>query len=348
MMIGDGCSALGVIYILIAMIRGNASLLEICIGVSISAVFSALLQPAYMATITDLLDKDEFSKANGLVSVAGNARYLFSPLIAGLLLAVSNIKLLLVIDICTFFLTVISCAVVRKGTPTNAVDKKEPFIKSLKEGWNVIVTTEGILAVVIIAAFISLMLSVFQVLAEPFILSFADAKTLGVAETVCAVGMLASAIVLGVKGIKSGFVNKLAVSFIFAGIAIFGFGMFNNIVVACACGFLFFAMLPIANNSLDYLVRTNIPDEVQGRAWGVIGFISNLGCVIAYASSGVLADTIGNVTGLGVGRGSALVMQVAGICLIIIAVSIFGMKSIKKLETEPIVTESVNPVQDIA
>ena len=138
MMIGDGCSALGVIYILIAMIRGNASLLEICIGVSISAVFSALLQPAYMATITDLLDKDEFSKANGLVSVAGNVRYLFSPLIAGLLLAVSNIKLLLVIDICTFFLTVISCAVVRRGTPTNATDKKEPFIKSLKEGWNVI------------------------------------------------------------------------------------------------------------------------------------------------------------------------------------------------------------------
>lgn len=348
MMIGDGCSALGVIYILIAMIRGNASLLEICIGVSISAVFSALLQPAYMATITDLLDKDEFSKANGLVSVAGNARYLFSPLIAGLLLAVSNIKLLLVIDICTFFLTVISCAVVRRGTPTNATDKKEPFIKSLKEGWNVIVTTEGILAVVIIAAFISLMISVFQVLAEPFILSFADAKTLGVAETMCAVGMLVSAIVLGVKGIKSGFVNKLAVSFIFAGIAIFGFGMVNNIVVVCACGFLFFAMLPIANNSLDYLVRTNISDEVQGRAWGVIGFISNLGCVIAYASSGVLADTIGYVTGLGVGRGSALVMQVAGICLIIIAVSIFGMKSIRKLETEPVVTDSVNPVQDIA
>ncbi len=348
MMIGDGCSALGVIYILIAMISGDAGLLKICIGVSISAVFSALLQPAYMATITDLLDKDEFSKANGLVSVAGNARYLFSPLIAGLLLAVSDIKLLLVIDICTFFLTVISCAVVRKGTPTNATDKKEPFIKSLKEGWNVIVTTEGILAVVIIAAFISLMLSVFQVLAEPFILSFADAKTLGVAETVCAVGMLMSAIILGIKGIKSGFVNKLAVSFIFAGIAIFGFGMINNIVVACACGFLFFAMLPIANNSLDYLVRTNIPDEVQGRAWGVIGFISNLGCVIAYASSGVLADTVGNVTGLGVGRGSALVMQVAGICLILIAVSIFGMKSIKKLETDPVVTGSDEPAQDVA
>ncbi len=348
MMIGDGCSALGVIYILIAMISGDAGLLKICIGVSISAVFSALLQPAYMATITDLLDKDEFSKANGLVSVAGNARYLFSPLIAGLLLAVSDIKLLLVIDICTFFLTVISCAVVRKGTPTNATDKKEPFGKSLKEGWNVIVTTEGILAVVIIAAFISLMLSVFQVLAEPFILSFADAKTLGVAETVCAVGMLMSAIILGIKGIKRGFVNKLAVSFIFAGIAIFGFGMINNIVVACSCGFLFFAMLPIANNSLDYLVRTNISDEVQGRAWGVIGFISNLGCVIAYASSGVLADTIGNVTGLGVGRGSALVMQVAGVCLIIIAVSIFEMKSIKKLETDPVVTGSDEPAQDVA
>ena len=97
MMIGDGFSALGVLFILICMIRGEATLFQICIGVSVSAIFSALLEPSYRATITDLLTAKEFSRANGLVSLAGSSRYLFSPLIAGFLLTISDVKLLLII-----------------------------------------------------------------------------------------------------------------------------------------------------------------------------------------------------------------------------------------------------------
>ena len=33
MMIGDGCSALGILYILVCMMRGGASLAQICAGV---------------------------------------------------------------------------------------------------------------------------------------------------------------------------------------------------------------------------------------------------------------------------------------------------------------------------
>ena len=114
MMLGDGCSALGIIYILICMMNGGASLLQICIGVFVSSVFSSLLEPSYRATVSDLLTKEEFSKANGLVSLAGSARYLISPLVAGLLLSISDVKLLLIIDISTFFLTIMSIAVVKK------------------------------------------------------------------------------------------------------------------------------------------------------------------------------------------------------------------------------------------
>ena len=99
MMLGDGLSALGVLYILICMLRGGAALWQICVGVLVSSVFSALLEPAYRATVSDLLSREEYSRASGLVSLAGSARYLISPLLAGLLLAVSDIKLLLVIDI---------------------------------------------------------------------------------------------------------------------------------------------------------------------------------------------------------------------------------------------------------
>ena len=71
MMLGDGLSAIGILYILICMLRGGAALYQICIGVFISSVFSSLLEPAYRATVTDLLTKEEYSKASGMVSLAG-------------------------------------------------------------------------------------------------------------------------------------------------------------------------------------------------------------------------------------------------------------------------------------
>ncbi len=333
MMIGDGCSALGVVYILICMIRGEASLLQICIGVTVSAVFSALLEPSFRATITDLLTEDEYSKASGLVSLAGSARYLFSPVIAGFLLTVSDVKLLLIIDICTFVLTVISAAVVRKGIGTGKTQQQhEAFLKSLKGGWDILCEKKGILMLVFVSSAITLFMGMFQILAEPLILSFADAKTLGIAETICACGMLASGIVLGIRGVKGHYVRVLSLALMLSGVFMSGFGLFENIYIICIFGFLFFTALPFANNCLDYLMRTNIPAEAQGRAWGMIGFLSQLGYVVAYAVSGVTADALGRVSGRGVGRGAAAIVIIAGICLALVSVSISFPKSIRELE----------------
>ena len=90
MMLGDGCSALGILYILLCMLRGDAALWQICIGVFVSSTFSALLEPSYRATVTDLLTKEEYSKASGMVSLAGSARYLISPIL--ILLGQANLK----------------------------------------------------------------------------------------------------------------------------------------------------------------------------------------------------------------------------------------------------------------
>ena len=111
-----------------------------------------------------------------------------------------------------------------------------------------------------------------------------------------------------------------------------GFSLTEIIVPVCVFGFLFFAVLPFANNCLDFLVRTNILGESQGRAWGLVGFISQLGYIVAYSVSGVSADALSAATGQGVGRGAALVVLIAGICLSLIALSIPFFGSIRGLE----------------
>ena len=333
MMIGDGCSALGILYILFMMFVGDISLMHICTGVLISSVFSSLLEPAYRATVTDILSGEEFTKASGLISLSGSARYLLSPIIAGLLLGKYDIKLLLVIDICTFFLTLAAAAFVKKNIASSATSNRESFFTVLADGWKGVYSRKGVLLLIIISSLISMFIGVIQILSEPLILSFTDAGTLGIAETVCALGMLVTALLTGIAGIRKNQSRILAASLILAGLFMVLFSLTENIVTICVFGFLFFAMLPPANSCLDYLARTNIPNEMQGRVWGFIGLISQLGYIPAYAISGVLADKVGSALGIGVGRGSAKVIAASGILLMAVSLGFLFSDRIKKLES---------------
>ena len=124
----------------------------------------------------------------------------------------------------------------------------------------------------------------------------------------------------------------LGISLMFAGLFMIGFGIWENIIVLCIFGFLFFAMLPFANNCLDYLVRTNIPDELQGRAWGFIGFLSQMGYVVAYGMGGLFADLAAKGFHTDTGRGAGFVIIISGICLAAVAVMMAKIKSIQALE----------------
>ena len=340
MMIGDGLSALGLVYILVCMMTGGAALYQICIGVFISSVFSSLLEPSYKATVTDLLTPEEYSKASGMVSLAGSARYLISPLLAGLLLEVGSIRLLLMIDICTFFLTLACTAVVRNGLEMKKTEPNEPFWKSFNDGWQAVTGKRGVLILIVVSSVITCFMGAMQILSEPMILSFTDSRTLGIGETVCAFGMLVSSVLLGIKGIRDKYVLTLCLSLGAAGAAMIGFGGWENIYIICTFGFLFFFMLPLANNCLDYLVRINIDADKQGRAWGLISFLSQIGYVVAYGTMGMLADRIAVMRNTSVGRGAALVIMVSGILLMISAAALYRFKSVRKLENHERTTDS--------
>lgn len=110
------------------------------------------------------------------------------------------------------------------------------------------------------------------------------------------------------------------------------FGLKESIPLMCASGFFFFAMLPFANTALDYLLRTNIDNTCQGRAWGLIGVLSQVGYVAAYALAGVLADAAARIMGVSVGRGAAQLITASGILLAATAFLLYHIKAIRSLE----------------
>ena len=350
MILGDGLSVIGLVYILICIWRGEPQLWQIGIGVTISSVFSSLVEPAFRATITDLLSEQEYTKASGLVQISGSARYLISPVIAGLLLAAFDIELVLIIDICTIFITVTTTFIARKGIESRKKIESKSIVKEFKTGWAVLTENKGVLILTVMGTLISFFIAAIQSLSTPMSLSFIDSSTLGVAITICALGMLVSSLLLGFMPIKKGYVNILWISLFFAGMFMAVFGLRENVILLCVSGFLFFTMLPFANTTLDYLIRTNVDNEVQGRVWGLIGVISQSGYLAAYVSLGLLADyvfvpllveggalagSVGRIIGVGAGRGIGFLIIVAGLLLAVLAVVLGRIKAVRNLEKSP-------------
>lgn len=347
MIVGDLFSGLGLLYVLWNIHIGTESMLPIIAGVTFNAVFVALLEPSFKATVTDLLTEKEYARASGMVQIAGNARYLISPALAGMLLAVSDIRLILILDICTFFITITTVALVRKSIGKPAPKEKRGTFTEMKEGFAVLKQSKGILSLIALMAVVCFFVGFLQTLVSPMVLAVSDAKTVGILESVCAVGMLVGSVIIGILGIKGSYVRTLSIAGMAASVCMAMSGVSVNLLVTGAGIFLFFLALPFINTSADVLVRSNVAVDVQGRVWGIISLLSQAGTAVAYALSGILADhifepllaehgflagNIGKLIGTGQGRGIGFMLVLSGFFMIPAAFAIGRSRNIQRLQ----------------
>lgn len=350
MALGDLGSAAGLVLIWLIMVTGHIELWQIYLGVTISSVFVALQSPAYKASVTDLLTEEQFSRGSGLVQLASSSQYLLSPLIAGLLLGITDIKTILALDIATFVIAVFAVLFIKKNLPeVRQEHENQHFLKDLAEGWNTLTANRGVLFLIVIISIVTFYIGLLQTLLGPMVLSFADAKTLGAALSVSATGMLLSSLAIGVCNITRKYADMLLAGLGFAGLFFALMGLTTNIYIIIAAGFLFFCALPFINTSADVLIRKNIANDKQGRVWGIIGVLSQLGYVAAYSVAGFLADhvfnpllnqggflaaTVGRIIGTGRGRGIGLLLIISGLFVMVLAGITSGIRSIRALEVE--------------
>lgn len=350
MILGELFSGLGLVICLVNLMSKNPSLAVICIGVGVSSLFTALVEPAFKATITDLLSEEDFAKAGGMVQITNNAKLLLSPVIAGLLLQITTVSTLIMIDILTFFITVFIIAAVKKGMVTKSrEDDGLSFPREMKEGIAAIHGKRGIVAMIMMMTFVVFCLGFVQILMRPLILAFAGEAELGILVTVSAIGMLAGSVIISCMKQAKSYVRMLSLGLFGCGIFFALMGVKENLYLIAAFGFMMFVFMPAIQIGAEVLIRKNLANEVQGRAFGLISFITQMGYIIAYLLSGALADyvfepfmrgnslyaiKIGTVIGAGEGRGIALLILIAGMTLAIVGIVVSRLKSVKTLEEE--------------
>ena len=346
MIIGDLFSGLGLVYILWSIQAGEKSIVPIFVGITFSSIFTSLLEPSYRATLTDILEEENYAKASGLIQVAGSAKYLISPVIAGMILSVADIRVILLLDILTFITTCLMIFLVRKSMNSETQNYKKDSFKGLLEGLFIIKENRGVYSLVIIMFFVCFFMGFIQILIRPMILALSSVKTAGIMESLCAVGLLIGSLWIGIAGIKKNYSKILAVACFFCGIFMSMTGVNENLAIIGISTFLFFSTLPFMNSCADVLVRVSIPNELQGRVWGLISLITQMGTVVAYIISGIMADyvfepmfnkngilveNIGIIIGTGKGRGIGFMLILSGIGMLIMAIVIWKNGEIREV-----------------
>jgi len=181
------------------------------------------------------------------------------------------------------------------------------------------------------------------------ILAVSNARTCGIMESLCAVGMVVGSIWIGVAGIRGEHRKVLRLAGILCGFFMAVAGINKNLLLTGIGIFLFFLCLPFMNTCGDVLVRVSIPNEMQGRVWGMISLLTQAGTVAAYISCGVLADyifepmfvengllflSIGRIIGTGEGRGIGFMLILAGLGMAAVTLLVCRSKGFQATDTE--------------
>lgn len=348
MILGDGLSSLGILFILLVKIYFRLDLIHIYLGLFISSIFSSLMQPAYRATVTDLLSEKDYTKASGMIQMASSAKFLFSPFLAGFLLKRYNLEFLLFLDICTVAITVAISFSVRKSLTKGKTVAQKDSLGDLSAAWKILRADKDVFKLTAVAGGLTFFIGILQALSGPYILSYSNAKNLGLSLSLSSLGMFISAFILGLIPLRKNFIRLLSASLFFAGLFMASYGLGRSFFAITLSGFLFFACLPIADACMDYLIRSNIDNNFQGRIWAFIGFISQIGYAVAYPFAGFVADKIftpalnpegflfdnvGRIWNMGSGGGIGLAIFLAGIGLASMALWIRENRAIKTLES---------------
>jgi len=217
----------------------------------------------------------------------------------------------------------------------------------LTDGFKYTFSRKGLLWLLCITALITFFVGFLQSLFGPMILVFADSRTLGITQTLMAIGMLVSSFLIGAFSKTKKQLFILSISLAFAGLFYALLGVSTSILFIIVSGFLFFFVLPFINTSLDVLIRNNVENSIQGRVWSIVSLISQSGMVLAFSIAGLLADfvfnplfetqgffssTIGQIIGTGQGRGIGFMFILSGVFIIILAIIISRLNIIKELD----------------
>ncbi len=325
---------------------------HIYLVVSLSSVFKAFQLPAYTASTSMLVPKEHLPRASGMVQSAEACAQLISPLLAGVLLGIVQLHGVILIDFVTFLFALTTLLLVRFPDAYKAAvteDEKSVLWREATYGWTYIVVRPGLLVLMIVFAINNFVLGLIEVLFTPLVLTFTSVTVLGTIQSIGGGGMLLGSVVMSVWGGPRPLIRGVFGFAFLSQLCILAFGLRTNAALFALANFLFFFSLPFVNGYCDAILLRKVAPDVQGRVFATINMIC-LSCIpLAYvvagpladrvfeplmATNGLLAGSIGQIIGMGPGRGIGLLFIVMEVVVMVVTVAAYRYPRLRLVEDE--------------
>ncbi len=289
----DLASGIVTIIILILYLSNRLSLPFLYISSFISGTFNAFQWPAYSVTISVMLKKEDYGRANGLFSMVENGPIVMAPIIAGILLPIINLSGIMIIDIATFLFAIGAVLWVYIPKIERKIsDVKVSIFQDAYFGFKYIFTRKPLLALLIVSLFVNFFFGFINTLFSPLILSKTNNSSiaLGVVQTSFGLGGIIGGLIMTIWGGRKKKIYSILGGIFLIGICMIFFGISKTVIYLSIFGFILILITVIVNSSSQAIWQSKVQSQLQGRVFSARRVISQLVSVIPMLSSGPIVD----------------------------------------------------------
>ena len=352
MILSDTGAGLGTLVVALLFVSERLEVWQVMVVTAVVSAFSTFQWPAYSAATTMLVPKAQLGRASGMVQIGEAISQLISPALAGALFVTIGLGGVVVVDFVTYLFAVGTLLAVRIPRPATTAEGKAGQGSLWQEatyGWKYIVARAGLLGLLLIFAAFNFLSGLVGPLIGPLILDMASPAVFGYLGSLVGLGMLAGTLVMsawgGPKRRIHGVLGFLMISGLF--MALLGFRPWIPLMAAAGFGMMF--TMPIINGSSQAIWQSKVAPDLQGRVFSVRRMIAWSTTPIAYliagplndrifkpllAEGGPLASSLGQVMGVGPGRGTGFFFVVIGFLSILVAASGYLNPRVRNVEDE--------------
>lgn len=331
MMVGDSICAISTITVALLIWQGSPAYWLFYLALALGSIGNAIQWPAYNASVAMLVPEKHLGRANGLMQLGEAVATIGAPLLAGILVVTIGIAGVIVIDFVTFLFAITTVFLVRIPQPEPLAEEEAseaPWWRQATFGWRYIRTRPGLLSLLLLFALLNFIVGGVTVLTPALVLSFATAAMLGIVQAAGGGGMLLGGLAMtSWGGPKRRIVGVLGFTFLGA-IGLVLYGLQPLIPLIAVGAFVFFFTLPVVNASSQVIWQSKVELPFQGRVFAVRRMLAQITAPLAYLLAGLAADnyfgpalmpggslagSVGQLIGVGPGRGIGLMFVAGGV-----------------------------------
>jgi MFS family permease len=353
MLISDSLAGLVTLATAVLLMTGEMTVWLVYVISFFGSAFAAFQQPAYSASIVMLVPKDQLTRANSMIQMGHAIESILTPLLAGALFTTIGMQGIILIDVVTYGIALLTLILVSIPQPEAGLASKgsASILKDVVFGWQYLKERRGLLGLLGYFAVVNFFLNISGVMVGPLVLSFGSATGMGLTQTVMGLGMLVGSLVMSAWGGPRK--KRVPAVMIFIVLASMGFvvaGLRPSLIFVGAGLFILMFFIPFGGGISSALFSLKVAPEVQGRVFATRSMISQSMMPLAFILSGILADhvfnplmreggalaktTVGSLIGVGPGRGVGLMLISSGLVLLVVSLLAYANPRIRHLEEE--------------